>query len=367
MRRVMAAAVAVAVPAVATLVGAAPAGACGGLVGENGTIQLTRTSTLAAYSGGIERYVTAFEFTGEGEEVGSIVPLPDVPTEVTRAGDWTLQRLAQEVAPPSGGGGDEDAASAERAVADVDVILETQVDALDITVISGGGDAVGQWAIDNGFLLTPDAPEVLDYYADRSPVFMAAKFDASRAEDLGQGAGDSTPIMATIPTDDPWVPVRILSLGLERARPIEADVFLLTDEEPMLLAGGTGLTLERNEQADELLLDDLRSDVNMGWVPERMWFSYLSLDAPAAELDYDLAVATHPGVTPSPVDAGVPEADAVPVLPPADGLPAWPFAVAAVAGIGVLVVGWSRRSAVGGGAAFGGTGQGPAGGGPWSS
>jgi len=158
MRRVMAAAVAVAVPAVATLMGAAPAGACGGLVGENGTIQLTRTSTLAAYSGGVERYVTAFEFTGEGEEVGSIVPLPDVPTEVTRAGDWTLQRLAQEVAPPAEGGGDEDAASAETAVADVDVILETQVDALDITVISGGGDAVGQWAIDNGCLLTPDAP-----------------------------------------------------------------------------------------------------------------------------------------------------------------------------------------------------------------
>ncbi|HEU0171372.1 MAG TPA: DUF2330 domain-containing protein [Acidimicrobiales bacterium] len=367
MRRVMAAAVAVAVPAVATLMGAAPAGACGGLVGENGTIQLTRTSTLAAYSGGVERYVTAFEFTGEGEEVGSIVPLPDVPTEVTRAGDWTLQRLAQEVAPPTEGGGDEDAASAETAVADVDVILETQVDALDITVISGGGDAVGQWAIDNGFLLTPDAPEVLDYYADRSPVFMAAKFDASRAEDLGQGAGDSTPIMATIPTDDPWVPVRILSLGLDGARPVEADVFLLTDDEPTLLAGGTGLTLERSEEVDDLLLDDLRSDVNMGWMPERMWFSYLSLDAPAAELDYDLAVAARPGVTPSLVDAGVPEADAVPVLPPSEGLPAWPFAVAAVAGVGVLVVGWSRRNAVAGGAAFGGTGRGPAGGGPWSS
>ena len=51
-----------------------PAGACGGLVGENGTIQLTRTSTLAAYHDGVERYVTSFEFTGEGAEVGSIVP-----------------------------------------------------------------------------------------------------------------------------------------------------------------------------------------------------------------------------------------------------------------------------------------------------
>ena len=87
-----------AVPAAVTAgllaVTASPAGACGGLVGENGTIQLTRTTTLAAYHDGVERYVTSFEFTGEGEEVGSIVPLPDVPTEVVRGGDWTLQRLA---------------------------------------------------------------------------------------------------------------------------------------------------------------------------------------------------------------------------------------------------------------------------------
>lgn len=362
MRRVTAVAAAVAVPAAMVLGAAGPAGACGGLVGENGSIELTRTTTLAAYSDGVERYVTAFEFTGQGQEVGSIVPLPDVPTEVTRAGDWTLQRLAQEVAPPAPSGGDADLSVAEDA-AGVDVILETEVDALDITVISGGGDAVGQWAIDNGFLLTPDAPEVLDYYAERSPVFMAAKFDASRAADLGQGAGDSTPIMATIPTDDPWVPVRILSLGLDGGRAVEADVFLLTDEQPSLMAGGTGLTLQRSEQADGLLLDDLRSDVNMEWVPDRMWLSYMTLEAPADELDYDLAVATRAGVTPSLVDAGVPEAEAIPVLPPAKGLPAWPFVVAGVTAAGVLLVGWSRRNGDQG-AAFGGTGVGPAGGGP---
>ncbi|GIU87567.1 MAG: hypothetical protein KatS3mg009_2082 [Acidimicrobiia bacterium] len=82
----------------------APRVACGGLVGENGTIRLVRTTTLAAYHDGVERYVTSFEFTGEGEEVGSIVPLPGVPTKVERGGDWTLQRLAREVAPPVAGG-----------------------------------------------------------------------------------------------------------------------------------------------------------------------------------------------------------------------------------------------------------------------
>ena len=81
------------------LVAAPHAGACGGLVGENGTIQLTRTTTLAAYHNGVERYVTSFDFTGEGEEVGSIVPLPGIPTKVERGGDWTLQRLERERLP----------------------------------------------------------------------------------------------------------------------------------------------------------------------------------------------------------------------------------------------------------------------------
>ena len=367
MRRMIAAA-ALVLPVV--VVSAAPAGACGGLVGENGTIELVRTTTLAAYSDGVERYVTAFEFTGEGEEVGSIIPLPDEPTDVTRAGDWTLQRLVQEVAPPPEETFESDGEDSAGAPAEVEVILETEVDALDITVISGGGDAVGQWAIENGFLLTPDAPEVLDYYAERSPVFMAAKFDASRAAELGQDAGDSTPIMATIPTDDPWVPVRILGLGLDDDRSIEADVFLLTDEEPELLAGGTGMTLERSEEANDLLLDDLRSDVAMEWVPEDMWLSYLTVDSPAAELDYDLAVSARPGVTPSLTDAGVDEPQAVPVLPPGDRGPVWPLAAALGAGLGVLAVGWARwrsdRSAAAAVPGVGPAAAGPRGPGPVS-
>src|SRR4051794_4437281 len=160
---------------------AAPAGACGGLVGENGTIQLVRTTTLAAYHGGVERYVTSFQFTGGGEELGSIVPLPDVPTKVERGGGWTLQRLAREGAPPRALAAD---ATKARSAAGAEVLLETKIDALDITILRGGGDAVGRWAIEHGFLLTPDAPEVLDFYARRSPVFMAARFDASRARRL---------------------------------------------------------------------------------------------------------------------------------------------------------------------------------------
>jgi hypothetical protein len=331
---------------VAAVVVAPAAGACGGLVGENGSIQLVRTTTLAAYHDGVERYVTSFEFTGEGGEVGSIVPLPDVPTAVERGGDWTLQRLAREVAPVERlvfAAGPSAAGSAE-------VVLQAKIDALDITVLRGGGDEVGRWALENGFFLTPDAPEVLDFYAKRSPIFMAARFDATRARELGQTSGDGTPIMLTIPTDEPWVPVRILGLGLDRSQIVEADVFLLTDQRPQLLAGGPGLSIGRSEAASELLLDDLRSDVGMEWVPDELWLTYLQLSAEAGELTYDLAVATRPGARPSLADAGVSAPAARPVSSAA-GPARWPLPVgvlAATLAAVAVVVGRRRAKAVAG-------------------
>jgi hypothetical protein len=270
------------------MLGAGPADACGGLVGENGTIRLTRTITLAAHHDGVERYVTSFEFTGEGEEVGSIVPLPGVPTKVERGGDWTLQRLAREVEPPRLTENRALAAAADSA----EVLLETTIDALDITVLRGGGDAVGAWAIEHGFLLTPDAPEVLDHYSHRSKVFMAARFDATRASELGQNRGDGTPIMLTIPVDQPWVPLRILSLGLERSTFVDADVFLLTDTAPIVRADRRDLVVERSVAASAALLDDLRSDKGMQWVPDEMWLTHLQVRAQAGKLRGDLAVTT---------------------------------------------------------------------------
>ena len=291
---------------------AAPALACGGLVNPNGTVSLVKTTTLAAYVDGVEHYITNFEFAGGGAEFGSIVPLPGIPSKVTRAGDWTLQRLVREVQPPvarafnlSGAGTDAESAPAE-------VILETRIDALDITILKGGGDAVGEWAIDNGFTLTPDTPEMLDFYAARSPVFMAARFDPSKAASLEQSVGDGTPIHLAIPTPNPWVPLRILTLGLGENAPVEADVFLLTENLPELLPKpvspdfGSGMVLERNERASQDLLTDLSSDKGMGWLPtDDMWFSYLRIDTTAGELQHDLAIDASGVGEPSPLAAGL--------------------------------------------------------------
>ena len=42
-----------------------------------------------------------------------------------------------------------------------EVLLETRIDALDLTVLKGGGAAVADWAHEHGFSLSPDAPEIL--------------------------------------------------------------------------------------------------------------------------------------------------------------------------------------------------------------
>lgn len=321
---------------VAAVVAAGPAAACGGLVGENGTIRLERTTTLAAYHDGVERYVTSFEFTGAGTSLGSIVPLPGVPSKVERGGDWTLQRLRLEVQPPVVLAARAGAGVAASATDQAKVILEATVDALDITVLEGGGTAVGKWAIDNGFLLTPDAPEVLDFYAQRSPIFMAAKFDARRASALGQNRGDGTPIMLTIPTERPWVPLRILGLGQDPAADIRADVFLLTDDRPRILTG-SGVTLARSEAARARLLDDLRRDKNMEWVPRSQWLSYLKIDAKAGSLTYDLSAGVG-GSTPSHLAAAVPSPPTRVAPPPANRSEwlAWSVLVIVIAGVGVL-------------------------------
>jgi hypothetical protein len=292
---------------------AAPALACAGLVAPNGSVRLLRTSTLAGYHNGMEHYITSFEFQGGGAKFGSIVPLPGVPDindkgvyRVTRAGKWTLQRLQRETQPqPVAEGG---APASDSGGGRAEELYETEIDGLLITILEGGSRAVGKWAKDEGFSLTPDAPEVLRFYAQRSKIFMAVRFVPEKAKKKDLETGDGVPIHLRIPTDNPWVPLRILGLGKKAGGDVDADVYLLTDIQPALLPtpvapGERGLVLERSEQASDLLLDDLRGDRGMNWVPEESWLTYLRVDSDAGDLTYDLAIDASGAASPSEEDA----------------------------------------------------------------
>jgi Uncharacterized protein conserved in bacteria (DUF2330) len=343
---------AIVVVGTAALVGVTgPAWACGGLIAPNGAVGLVKTATLAAYADGVEHYVTQFEFAGAEGEFGSIVPLPGVPDKVVKGGEWTLERLAIEVQPVQ-----EfalaDAGAAAAPESRVQILEEKRIGALDITILRGGGRAVGHWARENGFDLTPDAPEVLHFYARRSPVFMAAKFDATEAARRGLERGEGTSIHLAIPTDDPWVPLRILALGQTGDALVEADVFLLTERQPELLPGPIGsgagaerdgLVLVRDEPASRFLLSDLASDRGMGWLPTTgMWLSYLQVAEQADELEYDLAIDVTGG-QPSLVDSGLVRLSPVPGPPSAWVL----VGILGAVGIAVMAAGIaSRRAAI---------------------
>lgn len=204
-------------PAAATaswLLFAQPASACGGLVARNGAVRLERTTTLAAYHGGVERYVTAFQYAANQEDFGSIIPLPGVPTDVRKA-------------------------------------------------------------------------------------------------------GDGTPVLITIPTPNPWVPLHILSLAKGALEPVQADVYLLTDRAPTLLGLDPGVKVQASQAASANLLTDLRSDRDSEWVPDQAWLTFVHIDTAAAKLTHDLAIDASGANVPSPVQAGynptgpVPAAQAV--------------------------------------------------------
>ena len=57
--------------------------------------------------------------------------------------------------------------------------------------------------------------------------------------------------------------------------------------------------------ATDLLLNDLRADEGMAWVPANAWLTKLRIDARVADLTYDLAIDASGSGTPSPVAAGL--------------------------------------------------------------
>jgi hypothetical protein len=285
-----------------TLTQAVPALACGGLVAPNGAVRLGRATTLVAWHNGVEHYMTAFTYEGDVTNLGWIVPLPAIPTAIQEGGAWTLQRLDIEShpQPPAPFGRVENAATA---AGTAQVIQQVQVEALDITVLKGSGQEVLNWCQQNGFSVAGETRAHLLIYAHASPIFMAAKFDVSRAQARHQLSGDGAPVLITMPTPRLWVPLEVLALDGQQ---VNADLYLLTDgpvntsdtnatigQSPVgaTIPGATGFTVSFQEQMNAQLYHDLSTDRNMGWVRSDGWLTYLSLDAPAEKVTYDLGLS----------------------------------------------------------------------------
>jgi hypothetical protein len=82
----------------------------------------------------------------------------------------------------------------------------------------------------------------------------------------------------------------------------------LTDRRPALLpapTGDNGLGLGHSAPASISLLDDLRSDRGMGWIPGSGWLTKVTIDAAAPQLAFDLAIDASGAGAPSRVMAGL--------------------------------------------------------------
>jgi hypothetical protein len=146
--------------------------------------------------------------------------------------------------------------------------------------------------------------------------------------------GQGTVIHFTIPTRAPWIPLRILALGKTAAELVDADLFVLTDDVPSLgLAEAElpGLTVRSAARATPSLLQDLRSDRGMGWVPAAgMWLTALTLHTKAGFIRADLSI-----------DGGGPVGvERSPVQPAPAPWPTWLAALIALAGLATVWFLW---------------------------
>ncbi len=278
-----------------------PALACGGLIAPDGDVRLGRAATLVAYHDGIEHYLTTFTYEGNESKVGWIVPLPAVPLKVEEGGAWTLQRLALKIAPPPLSG---PIFAESTAASTAQVIQQVQIEALDITVIRGSGQAIINWANSNGFVVPGDARAHLLTYANASPIFMAAKYDTAAVQARHQQQGDGVPVLITMKLPAIWVPLEVLALD---GQSVNADLYFLTDEplntsawnakigqSPVgsQIPGAPGFRVAFQEPVNSSLYHDLSTDRNMGWVWSNSWLTYLSLNAPSEAVTYDMGIGS---------------------------------------------------------------------------
>ena len=165
----------------------------------------------------------------------------------------------------------------------------------------GSGQAVLDWAADNGFAVDAETRLHVMHYAMGSPVFMAAKYNAERAQQQRLLFGDGAPVLITLKIAHPWIPFEVLAAGQQ----VQADLYLLSDKPVNTsewraligqsgvgssVQGAEGFTMEFQEKMTDGLYKDLSSDKNMGWVRRDSWLTYLTLNAADTKVTYDMSV-----------------------------------------------------------------------------
>ena len=193
---------------------AAPTVACGGLIGPNGAVNLLRTTTFVGYHDGIEHYVTAFAFAGRRRFVRLHHAPPGHPDAAsTRA---ATGRSSDSSARPS----HRARTVRSRPMRRPACRGRRRGPAGDHHRRARHHGAQGRWrrgrCVGHRARLPAAAGRARGARLLRpaQPHLPGRQLRCRcRRRQRGQAIGDGTPVHITIPTSDPWVPLRILSLG----------------------------------------------------------------------------------------------------------------------------------------------------------
>jgi hypothetical protein len=286
-----------------------PAAACGGPLSAGQNIHLQKSETLVAWHNGTEYYMTNFTYTtsGDPKNFGWVLPLPAEPQKI-EAGDLkTFETLHYDSQRPTFSFNLFSRGNTAGAPGGAQVLQQTRINSLDITIVKGNGSQIVEWATQNGFNVDEMTRAHLLQYAKASPIFMAAKYDLSSVtqeqKDKQLKGGVSTPVLLTIKTSQLWVPMELLAV---EGQYTSADFYLLTDQpvhasslnaklgissEGSGIANAPGLTLNYQGQLSDGAYTSIKGQTNMGWVWPKSWLTYLSLSAPGEKVTYDVGIS----------------------------------------------------------------------------
>ncbi|MBO0780407.1 MAG: hypothetical protein J2P37_16395, partial [Ktedonobacteraceae bacterium] len=233
----------------------------------------------------------------------------------------------------------------------------------------GNGPQIVDWATGNGFTVDAHTRAHLLTYANASPIFMAAKYDTTSTENKQQqnsnntNPGESTPVLLTMKTAHPWIPVEMLAVD---GSTTSADFYLLTDQPLNIdslhtklgmspvngdIPNAPGLSVRSQKQLSDEVFHDLSNDAHMDWLWPNSWLTYLSLSADAEQVTYDLSISPSGVIHAAPfgtppmaiVDRTISQElpDWLPTLPPGS----FPYTILSIVilGAGILLFFLIRR------------------------
>ncbi|HET7481448.1 MAG TPA: DUF2330 domain-containing protein [Actinomycetota bacterium] len=222
--------------AVGVVIGAtaSPAWACGGMVSDNGSAELTSMTAALSFDGSQERLLVQVGFGGAtGESFGWLMPVPAAP-EIEPADDSVLDAALTATTPPvrddyvpsllpglcaCGGGG-------EGAAGGVQHLGTTVVGDVRFDTIAGRAGALSTYLDNHNFELDAHQRDAVTDYVRRGWVFVTGT-----VADGAPAAGRITPVLFTFQTDEAVYP---LEMAGDDAHPgdVAMDVITVTPYRP---------------------------------------------------------------------------------------------------------------------------------------